>query len=235
MRDAQSAFDQVIAFAGTTIDRRRRGDGARAGRPRSAVRHADGGGRRGRARRRSRWPAAPSKPATTCGSCAASWRALVRDLLLVVGRSGARRRSRGRGRGRARAAGGARPRFSREDLLRAFDLLDAGRAGRPRRRAAALSTSRWRCCDGCTCASWCRSTDLLAGARARRRRAGRHRGPPRPASPAAEPRQPSVPRERGRRSTVRRSRPPLERRGPADRKAALAAPPPTPPLSCRPR
>ena len=32
MRDAQSAFDQVIAFAGQTADRRRRHDRARAGR-----------------------------------------------------------------------------------------------------------------------------------------------------------------------------------------------------------
>ena len=39
MRDAQSAFDQVIAFAGTTITVGRRRDGARPGRPRPAARH----------------------------------------------------------------------------------------------------------------------------------------------------------------------------------------------------
>ena len=49
MRDAQSAFDQVIAFAGDDDHGRRRGDGARPGPPRPAVRH----GRRRRARGRA--------------------------------------------------------------------------------------------------------------------------------------------------------------------------------------
>ena len=49
MRDAQSKLDQVIAFTGKTIDARRCRDGARAGRTRSAARHAAGGGGRGRA------------------------------------------------------------------------------------------------------------------------------------------------------------------------------------------
>ena len=47
-------------------------------------------------------------------------------------------------------------RFSREDLLRAFDLLTraSSTSAAPRSRAI---TSRWRCCGGSTCASWCRS------------------------------------------------------------------------------
>ena len=54
---------------------RRRGDRARAGRARPAARHDSGGGRRGRARRPSRWPGAPSRWATTCAPSAASCRA----------------------------------------------------------------------------------------------------------------------------------------------------------------
>ena len=42
MRDAQSAFDQVIAFAGQKVTHRRCGDGAGTGRPRSGARHRHG-------------------------------------------------------------------------------------------------------------------------------------------------------------------------------------------------
>ncbi len=47
-------------------------------------------------------------------------------------------------------------RFSREDLLRAFDVLTEGRVRDPQRRRSRATTSRWRCCGGSTCASWCR-------------------------------------------------------------------------------
>ena len=47
-------------------------------------------------------------------------------------------------------------RFSREDLLRAFDLLTRAERTSAARRSRAI-TSRWRCCGGSTCASWCRS------------------------------------------------------------------------------
>ena len=47
-------------------------------------------------------------------------------------------------------------RFSREDLLRAFDLLTRAEQEIRARRSRAI-TSRWRCCGGSTCASWCRS------------------------------------------------------------------------------
>ncbi len=40
--------------------------------------------------------------------------------------------------------------------MRAFDLLAQGRAGHPQRRRTRAITSRWCCCGGCTCASWCR-------------------------------------------------------------------------------
>ena len=68
MRDAQSAFDQVIAFAGHDHHRRGRGDGARAGAPRPADGHRRGGGARGRRGRASSSPPARSSPATTCGT-----------------------------------------------------------------------------------------------------------------------------------------------------------------------
>ena len=47
-------------------------------------------------------------------------------------------------------------RFSREDLLRAFDVLSKAEFDIRARVAAAGITSRWRCCAGFTCASWCR-------------------------------------------------------------------------------
>ena len=62
---------------------------------------------------------------------------VVRDMMVRLGRSGARRRRRAR-RGRARAAGASwRGAFSREDLMRAFDLLakaeqDIRNASQPR-------------------------------------------------------------------------------------------------------
>ena len=74
MRDAQSAFDQVIAFAGQTITV----DDV------STVLGLVGRDllfdlieavSRRTARGRSRWRIAPSSRATTCGSCAASSRA----------------------------------------------------------------------------------------------------------------------------------------------------------------
>ena len=81
MRDAQSKLDQVIAFTGSTITAEDVGDGARAGRPRSAARHAAGGRRRRRAGGVRAGRRAPSRWATTCapsaascrGSCAICW------------------------------------------------------------------------------------------------------------------------------------------------------------------
>ena len=75
MRDSLSALDQVRAFAGDAIDGRRRRDGAGAGRPRPGPRHPRGRCAAKMPRRRSRSSNAPSSAATTCVSCAASWRA----------------------------------------------------------------------------------------------------------------------------------------------------------------
>ena len=139
MRDAQSALDQVIAFAGNTItaddvatvlglvgrdlllDIARRGRATRTRRP------------------RSRSPAAPSRRATTCGWSAAScrgWCATCWCCRSIRRASPIRRSPREGERERLMALAG---RFSREDLLRAFDLLTQGGVGHPRRRAAALS------------------------------------------------------------------------------------------------
>ncbi len=75
MRDAQSALDQVIAFAGKTIT----ADDVSTvlglvGRD-LLFDLVDAVRRRGRAARRSRWPIARSSRATICGWCAASCRA----------------------------------------------------------------------------------------------------------------------------------------------------------------
>ena len=123
MRDAQSKLDQVIAFTGQTIGAGRCRDGARAGRPRSAARRACRPWPTRMRRRRSRSPAAPSRWATTCGWSAASCRAWC--AICWCCRSIRRASTIRRSPARASATGCSRwsSRFSREDLLRAFDLL----------------------------------------------------------------------------------------------------------------
>ena len=75
MRDAQSAFDQVIAFAGQTIAAEDVATVLGLVRRDLLHRHRRRGGARGCRRRRSSWPATRSSPATTCGWSSASWRA----------------------------------------------------------------------------------------------------------------------------------------------------------------
>ena len=88
------------------------------------LRHADGGGRRERRRRRSSSPAAPSRPGYDLRLLCRELSRLVRDLLVLSVDPSRITRPRRRARGRSRAAEGAAPaRFSREDLLRAFDVL----------------------------------------------------------------------------------------------------------------
>ena len=81
MRDAETAFDQVLAFAGNSVTVDDVGDGARPGRPRPAVRRDDGGGGRKRAagvrtggpRGGSRLRPAPAVPRDCRASCATCW------------------------------------------------------------------------------------------------------------------------------------------------------------------
>ena len=137
MRDAQSAFDQVIAFAGTTV--------TSTTSPRCSA-----------------WSAATccstSSTAVADEDAAAAFTlagraveagydlrilcrelaALVRAMMLVSIDPARAGRSRDGARGRPRAPQALTARFSREDLLRSFDLLAQGGAGRPRRVAAAL-------------------------------------------------------------------------------------------------
>ena len=157
MRDAQSKLDQVIAFTGKTITaddvstvlglvgRDLLLDTVQA----VADEDAAGGVRAGR-RARSRW-------ATTCAPSAASCRAssAICSCCPSIRRGSAIRRSPARGeRDRLKALAG---RFSREDLLRAFDLLTRAEGGHPQPPRSRAITSRWRCCAGFTCGSWCRS------------------------------------------------------------------------------
>ena len=74
MRDAQSAFDQVIAFAGATITADDVTTRARPGPAGPAARHRRRSGGGGSRRRCSRWPAARWSPATSCARSSASWR-----------------------------------------------------------------------------------------------------------------------------------------------------------------
>ena len=139
MRDAQSKLDQVIAFTGKTITRRRRGDGARAGRPRPAARHACRRSPTRTRRRRSRSPAAPSRWATTCALVCRELSRVVRDLLVLsvdpsrisdpeIAGEGER--------DRLMALAGAL--LARGSAARVRSA-DARRSRHPRRRAAALS------------------------------------------------------------------------------------------------
>ena len=138
MRDSLSAFDQVRAFAGDTITRRRCGDGAGAGRPRPRARHARRGRRRGRAggvragRARDR---ARLRPA------AAVPRAGARDARSAdpVGRSARAPPTRRRRRRRARPAQGDRPAHARAKICCAASTCSRRvGAGSQGRRPAAL-------------------------------------------------------------------------------------------------
>ena len=156
MRDAQSKLDQVIAFTGETINAE---DVAAVlglvGREflletlQAVATRTRSGVRARRARRRN--------GATTCGWCAASSRApraTCSCCRSTVARHPIRRL---RASPSAIVCSASPKRFSREDLLRSFDLLTQhGSRHQGPRRSRAI-TSRWRCCAGSTCQSWCRS------------------------------------------------------------------------------
>ena len=156
MRDAQSAFDQVIAFAGETIDAhdvstvlgligRERGAGRRRG------------GRRRDPRSRVRiWRGGSSRRATTCARCAARIARAVRDLMAVsidprrandpeIAAEGERERLSSLGRAVLARGPAAR--------LPTSSCAPRSTCAAPRSRA---STWRRRCCAGCTCGSWSR-------------------------------------------------------------------------------
>ena len=138
MRDAQSAFDQVIAFAEQERHRRRC---ERPSSGSSAATCRSTSPRPSRARtapRRSRSRPVPSSPATTCAMSSASCRGCLRDLLLI-GLDSSRLEDpeiaaeSERDRLRALAA-----LFSSEDLMRAFDVLTKAELRHPRFDAAPL-------------------------------------------------------------------------------------------------
>jgi hypothetical protein len=156
MRDAQSALDQVLAFAGETITAEdvatvlglvRRDvllDIAEVVAAEDAAAAFAFAGQRGRGRlrpqaRRPRAGAADARPAGR------------------PDRPVARRRSRDRRRGGARSAGRARETLlARGPDARLRRAVEGG-VRDPRVRAARAITSRWRCCGGSTCGSSCRS------------------------------------------------------------------------------
>ena len=90
-------------------------------------------------------------------------RLVVRELARLratcssSGRPVARRRSRDRRRGRARAPRGARDAVLARGPDARLRRADQGRVRHPRLARSRAITSRWRCCGGFTCASWCRS------------------------------------------------------------------------------
>ena len=158
MRDAQSAFDQVIAFAGTTITA---DDVATVlglvGRD-LLLDIADGGGATRTRRRSSSSPAAPSRAATTCASVVP--RAGARSSATCSSSSIDPSRLERSGDRRAKASASALKALAAQLLARGPDArvrrADEGRVRHPRLRRSRAITSRWRCCAGSTCASWCR-------------------------------------------------------------------------------
>ena len=147
----------------------RRCRGARARRPRSAARHRSTSSR-ARTRRRvfdvaARLVESGHDLRHVCRELAR----LVRDLMVLqvdpdrASRSGVR--DRGRRRAPARAGRGV---LARGSAARVRPDRQAGNRSALRARSRA-TTSRWRCCAGCTCAGWCRCrTDRRARSRARR-------------------------------------------------------------------
>ena len=216
MRDAQSKLDQVIAFTGDD-DRRRR-----------------------RRRRCSGWSAATccstSLEAVADEDAPAAFALAGRavEIGLRPARSSCRELSRvvrdllvlsvdpsrvddpeiaGEGE-RERLLGAGRPLLARGPAARVRPADAAPRTTSAARRSRAI-TSRWRCCGGCTCASWCRSTELIAAAR------DAVRGAPRPArSRAAAPAVAARRRTAPAVGAAAQAPPPCQRRAGAPTRAA---------------
>ena len=175
MRDAQSAFDQVHRVRRQT--RSSPDDVATVlglvGRD-LVLDIVHGGGRRRRRRRRSTLAGRAVELGYDLRLVCRELSRVVRDLLVLSVDPVADRRSGDRGRKRARAAEGAgRALLARGSAARRSTCCRAPstRFAAPRSRAI---TSRWRCCGGCICASWCRSRNCLAdGMRAAAGRAPR--------------------------------------------------------------
>ena len=155
MRDAQSAFDQVIAFAGTTIAADDVTTVLGLVRRDLLIEIADAVARED--------GAAMFELAARAVESGYDLRLVIRELarltrdLLVIGiDASASDRSGDRRRGRARAAAGAR----RAVLARRPDArvrrADEGRRTTSAARCSRAITSRWRCCAGSTCGSSCR-------------------------------------------------------------------------------
>ncbi len=123
MRDAQSKLDQVDRVHRQDDHAGRCGDGARAGRAAICCSTPSRRSLTKTRRRRSRWRRARSRWATTCAPSAASCRAsfAICWCCRSIRRASSDPEIAGEGeRDRLTALAG---RFSREDLLRAFDLL----------------------------------------------------------------------------------------------------------------
>ena len=195
----------------------------------------------------SRWPGAAVESGYELRSVVRELARLTRDLMVVkIDPSRAEDPEIAAGGGaRAHQGAGGEVLAGRPDArLRRADEGGVRDRGLARSRAI---TSRWRCCAGSTCASWCRSAELIEGiekgappprpaspptpraaARQRRRSAGARRRPARratvravEAAAAARRRQRrQEPAGARRRSTAS---PQLERRRTEDRRARRAA------------
>ena len=233
MRDAQSAFDQVIAFAGHDHRRRGRRDGARAWCGATCSWTSPMRWRARMPRRRSSWPATRSNPATTCGWSSASWRASPATCSSSDRRLARRTIRRLRADGERERLPALATQFSAEDLMRAFEVLTKAevdiRASMQPRYHLEMALLRWihlrklvplsNLIHGLDGAGACGVTHRAAG-RATRRCPSRGSPAPMPASSGA-------PCRRGMRRRSELSRHAASRRGPLRPSPAPIDRPPT--------
>ena len=138
MRDAQSAFDQVIAFAGTTISAEDVATVLGLVRRELLIEMADGGGARGRRRRSSSIAERAVESGYELRTVLRELGRLTRDLLVVSIDPSRLNDPEIAAEGEQEQLKAVAAQFSREDLMRAFDVLAKGESEHPQLDAAAL-------------------------------------------------------------------------------------------------
>ena len=156
MRDAQSAFDQVIGFAGTTITAEDVATVLGLVRRDLLIEHRRRR-RRARTRRRSSsWPRRAVESGYDLRLVVRELARMTRDLLVLTIDPSRVSDPEIAADAERQALLDLSRRFSGEDLMRAFDVLTKAEYEIRRARCSRAITSRWRCCAGSTCASWSR-------------------------------------------------------------------------------
>ena len=203
MRDAQSAFDQVIALRRDDDHRRGRRDGARPGAPRPAHRASPTPSRARTRRRSSSSPARAVESGYDLRLVVRELARLTRDLLVLTIDPSRVSDPEIAADAERQALLDLSRRFSGEDLMRAFDVLTKAeyeiRSSMQPRYHLEMALLRWL-----HLRKLVPLTDLIE-----QMKGGRARGPPRPARPAARPRRHAAAQPRSRREAAPAQRPPV--------------------------